>query len=204
MLPIYVTYFAGGGKDKSQKNTLVNAMGFVLGFTLVFVTLGAFAGSIGRLLMIYSTWVNIITGAIVVFFGLNYMGVFSLHLAPRLGKRRLMNIADKPLRFHSSIIFGAVFSIGWTPCVSAFLGSALMRASQRGSMLEGMFMLFVYSMGLGLPLIVSAVLIHRLKRAFAFIQKHHRIINILSGLLLVLVGVLMMTGLFGRYMGLFL
>jgi len=203
MLPIYVTYFAGGGKDKSQKNTLINATGFVLGFTLVFVTLGAFAGSIGRLLIVYSTWVNVITGAIVVFFGLNYMGVFSLPKAPRLSGKRLMNVTDKPLRFHSSIIFGAVFSIGWTPCVSAFLGAALMRASQRGSMLEGMFMLFIYSAGLGLPLIVCAVLIHHLKNIFAFIQKHYRVINILSGLLLILIGILMMTGLFGRYMGLF-
>ena len=204
MLPIYVTYFAGGGKEKSQKNTLINAIGFVLGFTLIFVTLGAFAGSIGRLLMVYSTWVNIITGAIVVFFGLSYMGVFLLPSASGVSRMRFLNVADKPLRFHSSIIFGAVFSIGWTPCVGAFLGAALMRASQQGSMPEGMLMLFVYSMGLGIPLIASAVLIHHLKKVFTFIQNHYRVINILSGLLLILVGILMMTGLFGRYLGLFL
>ena len=79
-----------------------------------------------------------------------------------------------------------------------------MRASQRGSMLEGMLMLLVYSLGLGLPLIASALLINRLKGAFAFIQKHYRVINILAGALLVVVGILMMTGLFGRYLGLFL
>ena len=204
MLPIYATYFAGGGNNKSQKNALVNAIGFVMGFTFVFVALGAFAGSVGRLLLVYSTWVNIITGLIVVFFGLSYMGVFTLRATPLLGQRKLFNVMDKPLRFHSSIVFGAVFSVGWTPCVSAFLGAALMRASQQGSMLEGMLMLFVYSMGLGLPLIASAVLIHRLKTAFTFIQKHYKIINIMSGMLLVLVGLLMMTGLFGRYMSLFL
>jgi len=203
MLPVYVSYFAGGGKDSDVRNPLPNAIGFVLGFTVIFVGLGAFAGSIGRLLMAYSTVVNIVTGLVVILFGLNYLGILSFRLGPLGGRKRLIGVMDKPLSFPSAIVFGAVFSIGWTPCVSAFLGSALMRASMRGSMVEGSVMLFVYSMGLGLPFILSAVLLHRLKNAFAFIQKHYRVINILSGGLLVLVGILMMTGLFGRFMAIF-
>jgi len=237
MLPVYVSYFAGGNQRKPLSNSdgsdkltsdgrnqnkslykpvidadnhnipsgkvLTNAIGFVIGFTIIFVALGAFAGSIGRLFLAHATAVNIITGFIVVIFGLSYMGLFSLRIAPFASHTRLRRLVQKPQGFTSSVIFGAVFSIGWTPCITAFLGAALMRASQQGSTLEGMLMLFVYSMGLGLPFIASAVLIGRLKSAFEFIQRHYRVINALSGGFLVLVGILMMTGLFGRFLALF-
>ena len=202
MLPIYISYFAGGNKeDAATRRVLANATGFVIGFTIIFVALGAFAGSIGRLLINYATAINIIAGLLVVLFGLNYLGVFKFRLSPFGGRIRFA--AVKRLRFFTAIIFGAVFSISWTPCISAFLGAALLRASQQGSTLEGMFMLFVFSMGLGIPFIVSAMLIGRLKGAFAFIQKHYKIINILSGGLLIIVGIMMMLGVFGRYLSLF-
>ena len=208
MLPVYVSYFAGGSEkgdnDKKRAAALLNAAGFVLGFTVIFVAFGAFAGSIGRFLLEYGTAVNIVTGLVVMLFGLNYMGVLPFGFARFSGGGRLIGTVSKPVNFPSAVVFGAVFSIGWTPCVSAFLGAALLRASQRGSMAEGMFMLFVFSMGLGLPFIASAVLIDRLRGAFAFIQKHYRVINVVSGGFLVLVGLLMMTGVFGRFVGLFL
>ena len=202
MLPVYVSYFAGDS-DKRGSNPLLNAIGFVLGFTIIFVAFGAFAGSIGRFLLTHGTAVNIVTGLVVMLFGLNYMGVLPFGFARFSGGNKLIGTVSKPVNLPSAIVFGAVFSIGWTPCVSAFLGAALLRASQRGSMAEGMFMLFVFSMGLGLPFIASAVLIDRLKGAFAFIQRHYRVINLISGGFLVLVGVLMMTGVFGRFVGLF-
>jgi cytochrome c biogenesis protein CcdA len=94
--------------------------------------------------------------------------------------------------------FGAVFSVGWTPCVGAFLGSALMLASQQGQTLTGVIMLLLYSLGLGIPFVVSALLIEKLKSAFTFIKKNYKIINLVSGLLLVLLGILMMTGLLNK------
>ena len=100
--------------------------------------------------------------------------------------------------FLSSILFGVIFSVGWTPCVGAFLGSALMLASQQGHVLTGVLMLLCYSLGLGIPFLISAVLIDKLKSAFAFIKKNYRIINIICGLLLILVGILMATGTMGR------
>jgi len=213
MLPVYVSYFAGGNANKNGEQTTIgkplrNAVGFVLGFTAIFVTLGAFAGIIGRFLQEYNTAVNILTGLVVVVFGLNYLGVLPslrLNFTPISARRRIKIIgtAAKPLSFPSAFLFGVVFSIGWTPCISAFLGAALLRASQQGHMLEGMFMLFIFSMGLGIPFIISAVLIDRLKDAFDFIKKHYRVINCLSGGLLVLVGILMMTGIFGRFIALF-
>ena len=203
MLPIYVSYFAGSDSETPKKRrSLTNALGFVLGFTFVFVMLGAFAGIIGRFLLGYSTIVNIVAGFVVVMFGLNYLGVLNLRIISSFAYRHELT-KIRPLTFFSSIIFGMMFSIFWTPCVSAFLGAALLRASQQGSMAEGMFMLSIFSMGLGLPFIISAVLIDHLKDAFTYIKKHYQIINILSGTLLILVGFLMMIGIFGRYLALF-
>ena len=156
MLPIYISYFAGGG-ERSTGKTLAGAVGFVAGFTAVFVTMGALAGTVGSFLREYQT---------------------------------------------ASLIFGVIFSLGWTPCVGAFLGSALMLASQQGHVAEGMLMLLAYSLGLGIPFLLSAVLIDYLKSAFNWIKGHYRAINLVCGVFLVLVGILMATGTLGRLLSL--
>lgn len=196
MLPIYISYFAGG-MEKNSRKVAKNALGFILGFTVVFVMMGALAGSFGRLLSEYKTAVNVITGLIVVFFGLNFLGVFKLNIF------KGSSLANKnDLGFFSSLLFGVVFSIGWAPCVGAFLGSALMLAASRGDAAEGIIMLLLYSVGLGIPFFISALLIDKLKGAFTFIKKHYGIINTVCGILLIAVGVLMATGLFGRFLAL--
>lgn len=192
MLPVYVSYFAGGGERTTAK-TLKNALGFVTGFTIIFVILGALAGTIGGLLVKYQTILNIVTGLIVIFFGLNYLGVFKLNKFKGIQK----NGKTTNLGFFSSVLFGMIFSVGWTPCVGAFLGSALMLASQQGHVISGILMLAAYSCGLGLPFIASAVLIDKLKQTFNFIKKNYRIIDIISGILLIAIGIMMMTGLTG-------
>ena len=193
MLPIYITYFAGGGERTTLK-TLRNASGFVTGFTVVFVAMGALAGTLGSFLTRYQTWVNIIGGGIVVLFGLNYMGLLKWNLFR--GSRRGLKAGE--MHFLSAMLFGMVFSVGWTPCVGAFLGSALMLASQQGHVLEGMGMLLCYSLGLGIPFLLSAVLIDKLKGAFNWIKAHYDLVNKICGGLLVLVGILMATGTLGR------
>lgn len=193
MLPVYISYFAGGG-ERSTRKTLTGAAGFVLGFTLLFVLMGALAGTLGSVLKVHQQLVNIISGAVVIFFGLNYLGVLQLNLFR--GSRYRMESRD--LGFGSAVMFGVIFSVGWTPCVGAFLGSALMLASQQGQVLTGMLMLLCYSLGLGVPFMLSAVLIDRLKTTFDFIKRNYRVINLVCGTLLVLVGVLMATGLLGR------
>ena len=102
--------------------------------------------------------------------------------------------------FFSALLFGIVFSVGWTPCVGAFLGSALMQASQQGSTVTGMLMLLCYSLGLGIPFLLSAIVIDRLKSAFDWIKKHYNVINIISGSLLILVGLFMATGILGKFL----
>ena len=100
------------------------------------------------------------------------------------------------------LVFGMVFSIGWTPCVGTFLSAALMQASVKGTALSGMIMLFLYSMGLGIPFLISAILIDQLKSAFGFIKKHYGIINTVCGVFLIIIGILMMTGTFGSFLAL--
>lgn len=193
MLPIYVSYFAGGG-ERTMKKTLVNALGFVVGFTLVFTAMGALAGSLGGLLRRHQQLVNVVSGLAVILFGLNYLGVLRLNLFR--GNGRTADTRD--MGFFSAVLFGVIFSVGWTPCVGAFLGSALMLASQQGQMLTGVGMLLCYSLGLGIPFLISAVLIDRLKEAFAFIKTHYRVVNALCGVFLIVIGVMMATGTLGR------
>ena len=197
MLPIYISYFAGGGERTTAK-TLKGAVGFVTGFTIVFVMLGALAGTVGSFLREYQTTVNIISGLIVIIFGLNFLGVFKLNIFK--GNQR--SVKTDNMGFFSAMLFGIIFSVGWTPCVGAFLGSALMLASQQGHIAEGMLMLLSYSLGLGIPFILSAVLIDYLKSAFNWIKRNYKIINHISGSLLVIIGIMMATGTLGQLLNL--
>ena len=197
MLPVYVSYFAGGG-ERSTRRTLTAAAGFVCGFTALFVLMGALAGTVGGFLAEYRGAVNLVSGLIVILFGLNYLGVLRLNLFRGGGRA----VKTDGMGFGSAVLFGVIFSLGWTPCVGAFLGSALMLASQQGHAAEGMLMLLAYSLGLGIPFLVSAVLIDSLKSAFDRIKRHYGVINRICGGFLVLVGILMATGTMGRLLDL--
>ena len=174
MLPIYVSYFAGG--QRSMRKTLTGALGFVLGFTMVFVAMGALAGTVGGFLKSHQTAVNLVSGVVVILFGLNFLGVLRVQLF-RGGMAG--GTAVRTPGFFSSVLFGLIFSLGWTPCVGAFLGSALL-----------------------LAFVASALLIDELKSAFDWIKRHYTVINRISGGFLVLVGLLMATGLLGRMLAL--
>ena len=197
MLPIYISYFAGGG-GRTTGRTLKCASGFVLGFTLVFVAMGALAGTVGSFLQRYQMMVNLVCGAIVILFGLNFLGVVKWNLFG--GSKIQTNTAN--MTFGSALVFGVVFSIGWTPCVGVFLGSALVLASQQGSALVGIGMLLCYSAGLGIPFLISAVLIDQLKNAIGWIKRNYAVINRVCGVLLIAVGVLMATGMLNRLLNL--
>lgn len=197
MLPIYLSYFAGGG-IRSTGKTLRNALGFILGFTVVFMAMGALAGTVGSFLKAHQTAVNIVSGLIVIAFGLSFLGVFRLSFL----KGSRFRVQAEQMGFFSALVFGVVFSLGWTPCVGAFLGSALALASQQGHVLTGMGMLLAYSLGLGVPFLLSALLIDKLKSAFDWVKAHYQIINTVSGGLLILIGVLMATGTLGRLLAL--
>lgn len=191
MLPIYISYFTGQNNEDKKQKTIYNAVGFVLGFTIVFMSMGAFAGAIGSFLLKYQTTVNIIAGILVILFGLSFMGILKL---PFIGLNKNLKVDTKKLGFISSLLFGMIFAIGWTPCVGAFLGSALMLAASSGGALKGILMLLSFSLGLGVPFVVSAVLIDKLKSTFNFIKRNYKIINFLSGLILIIAGLFMALG----------
>ncbi len=191
MLPVYVIYFAGGDSEQNTGKAIRNALGFVLGFTVVFVLLGVFAASLGSLLRQHQTAVNLVTGAIVVLLGLHFMGILKV---PFLDRTHRLHAEVRPIGFFRTVLFGMVFSIGWTPCVGAFLGSALLLAAQQGSVLQGVGMLLLYSLGLGIPFVVSAALIQKLKSAIAWLGRHSEAISRVCGCLLIVIGVCMMAG----------
>ncbi|MBE5868888.1 MAG: cytochrome c biogenesis protein CcdA [Lachnospiraceae bacterium] len=186
MLPLYVSYFAGGADKK--RRILLHALAFVLGFTLIFMILGLMAGTMGTVLLKYRTAVNVVTGLLVVLFGLNYLEIVRLPFFKGIqGGREVTGVV-------SAFLFGMVYSLSLTPCVGAFLGSALMLASSAGGALQGTMLLLTYSAGLGIPFLLSAVLLDRLQETFRVVKKHYKVINTVCGIFLILLGILMMFG----------
>lgn len=203
MLPIYVAYFAGGAQRVDApgrlRRTIVNALGFVAGFTLLFTLLGAFAGGAGSFFQENRALLDAVCGGVVVLLGLNYLGVLRI---PALQRTLKPQVDVLPRNLAASFVFGLVFAVGWTPCVGAFLGAALGMAAVAGSAGRGIALLLCYSAGLGVPFVLAAVLVDQLEGAFSWVKAHYRIIDAICGALLVVVGVLMATGTFGTWLGL--
>ena len=187
MLPMYVSYFAG--EDKNLKKVVINSLGFVLGFTIIFVLLGIFASTLGKLITANSGYINIILGIIIILFGLNYIGILNIKI---LNKSKGIKKNTDKLSFFSAILFGMIFSVCWTPCVGVFLSSALMISSTSGNILKGGIMLFIFSIGLGIPIILTSVFLERLKNTFDFIKKHYDMINKIAGIILIFSGIRLM------------
>lgn len=186
MLPIYISYFAG--KADKKHHIIARSLAFVLGFTTVFTALGLFAGTIGRFLLAYQTVVNIVCGVIVIIFGLSYLEVVRLPFFKGMsGGKEIGSV-------FSAFLFGAIYSVSLTPCVGAFLGSALMLASTSGGAVKGAALLLTYSAGLGVPFVFSALLLDKLNSAFQFIKAHYKVINTGCGIFLMIVGIMMAFG----------
>lgn len=195
MLPIYISYFAGNA-DKKQ-HVVSRAIAFVLGFTVVFTSLGLFAGTLSGFLIRCQQIVQVVCGIIVIIFGLSYLDV--LHLPFFKGMQNTAKISG----LFSAFVFGMIYSVSLTPCVGAFLGSALMLAGTSGGAVKGALLLLTYSLGLGIPFLISAVLIDRLNAVFTFIKQHYKIVNLVSGLFLIVTGIFMMFGIMNRILAFF-
>jgi cytochrome c-type biogenesis protein len=202
LLPVYFFYLAGkaSGDEASAlpgKNKLViNSIAFVAGFTIVFTALGATATALGSFLLSHKNILSLLSGFVMIIFGLNFMGVFKIGF---LNTEKRFEFKFKKLGFLSSLLFGIVFGFGWTPCLGAFLGAALLAASNSGTLMKGIMLLFVYSLGLGVPFIISAVVFERAKSALRQIQKYNRVISIISGVFLILAGLKLAYDGFIRY-----
>ena len=187
MLPIYISYFLGKDNKKTSK-AVINSIGFVLGFTIIFILLSIFASSFGGVISENIKYFKIIFGIVIILLGLNYMELIKINF---LNRTKMANKSGKDLNFIKAIVFGMLFSISWTPCIGTFLSSALLLIAKNQDMVKGVMLMIVYSIGLGIPFIISAALLEKLKEVFDFIKKHYGIIKKISGLILIIMGIYM-------------
>ncbi|ADU26548.1 cytochrome c biogenesis CcdA family protein [Ethanoligenens harbinense] len=200
MLPVYVFYFAGGEATEARagkKQVAFRALGFVLGFTTVFLLMGLAAGVFGHFLRGYAFWVHMTGGAVWVLFGLDYIGAFA-----KMRRPAGIHSQQRLWEGGTAYLFGLIFAVSWMPCVGVFLGSALVLAASAGGAAKGTLLLLLYSAGLGIPFVLCAVLIDSLRGALTAIRKHLRKIQLVCGFALMIVGVLMAFGLLDRALGL--
>lgn len=185
MIPIYISYFVGKDEKKTNK-AVINSIGFVCGFSIVFLVLSIFASSFGVFVSEYIKYIKIVFGIIIILLGLNYMEILNLKI---INKSGVMNKNAKDLNFIKSVLFGIFFSISWTPCIGTFLSSALLLIAKQQDILKGIVLMLLYSIGLGIPFVISVVLIEKLKSAFNFIKRHYDKIKIISGIILIGMGI---------------
>jgi len=188
MVPIYISYFIG--EDNNNKKAILNSVGFVLGFTTIFLILSIFASSLGVILSNNIRYIKIFFGIVIILFGLNYMEILKIGF---LNKSKVKNIDTKNFNFLKAVLFGILFSISWTPCIGTFLSSALLLIAKGQDILKGVVMMLLYSIGLGIPFIISAILIERLKKFFDFIKKHYDVIKKISAIILIIAGIYMIV-----------
>ncbi|HOQ06526.1 MAG TPA: cytochrome c biogenesis CcdA family protein [Clostridiales bacterium] len=192
MLPVYLLYLAGtpAGSEiegpRRGNRLIVNSLGFVSGFTLVFVAMGAAAAMMGTLLQRNRPLLLMISGTFMIFFGLNFTGVFKIGF---LGREKRFSPKVDNLRFPGSVLFGIAFGFGWSPCLGTFLGSALALAGSSETVAEGMLLLLLYSAGLAIPFIVSAAIFENIKSLFGWFSRNSGTIRIISGILLIAAGI---------------
>ncbi len=196
LIPSYITFITGMGFEdvtRSRRTTLVHALLFILGFSLIFVALGIGATALGSMLLAYRDWISRIGGVLVIIFGLYMLGVLRIGA---MAKDTRVHLSDKPVGYLGTVLVGIAFGAGWTPCIGPILGAILTYASTSDDLSQGMLLLGTYSLGLAVPFLVSALAIERFLGAFQKFRKHLGTVNKISGVLLIIVGVLMLTNWF--------
>ena len=193
LIPSYITFITGLSLDdasRARRATLVHALLFVAGFSLIFLALGASATLIGRLLVTYRVWISRVGGVLVLAFGLYLLGLFNLGVFAR---ERRIHLTDKPLGYLGTVLVGIAFGAGWTPCIGPILGSILTYAATQAEVSRGVALLGAYSLGLALPFVIAAVAVERFLEAFAVIRRHLVWVTRTAGAVLVVVALLMIT-----------
>jgi cytochrome c-type biogenesis protein len=196
LIPSYLTFVTGVGFDElgsSRRAAVVHALLFVLGFTLIFVALGASATVLGRLLLAYRVWITRVGGALIVLFGLYLLGVVRVAAFDR---ERRVHLANKPVGYLGSVLVGVAFGAGWTPCLGPILGAILTYTAATADLSRGLPLLLAYSLGLAIPFLLAAVAVERFLETVTRIRPHLARVSQVSGALLVIVGVMMMLDYF--------
>ena len=198
LVPSYLTFITGLGLEdvaRARRTTLVHALLFVLGFSFIFVALGAGATAFGQLLLAYRAWIARVGGVLMILLGLWMLGVLQIGV---LQHERRVHLTDKPIGYLGTVLVGIAFGAGWTPCLGPTLGAILLLAANQNEMAKGITLLAVYSAGLAVPFLLSALLLDRFFVFFQNFRSKLGLVNRIAGSLLILVGVLMFTGWFER------
>jgi len=197
IIPGYISFISGyslndmtGENTAAKRAMLVNTIFFIAGFTLIFVMMGAAATSIGQLLNENLTLISKIAGAVIIVFGLHMIGIFKISF---LNYEKRFHLQDKKLGILGSFTVGSAFAFGWTPCIGPVLAGILAIASQQETVMQGVVLLTVYSLGLGIPFLLTSLSINKFFNVFNRIKKHFHAIEVVGGVMLVAVGVLMIT-----------
>ena len=206
LIPGYLSFVSGVTLDEMRgagtgappapgvrRRAVIMSLAFVLGFSLVFIGLGASATAIGSVLMDHLSLLGKIAGVVIILFGLHMMGILKIGL---LYSEKRMQTSGKPAGFFGAMLVGIAFAFGWTPCIGPILAAILAVAATQESVGEGVKLLAVYSAGLGVPFVATALAINKFFAASARIRKHYHAIEVVSGVLLVVVGVLIFTNRF--------
>jgi cytochrome c-type biogenesis protein len=196
LIPSYVTFITGLSLDDAQqarRSALVHALLFVMGFSLIFIALGAGATALGRVLVAYRAWIARIGGVLIAVFGLYLLGVFNI---AAFSRERRVHLADKPAGYLGTVLVGVAFGAGWTPCIGPILGAILTYNLASPDIGRGTALLGAYSLGLAVPFILAAVAIPQFFSFFQRIRTHLLLLSRVAGVLLVIVGILMVTDYF--------
>jgi cytochrome c-type biogenesis protein len=201
LIPGYISFVSGASLEdmrgegaagaSARRHVLVTSLAFVLGFSLVFIALGASASAIGQFVANRLPLLGKIAGAVIIVFGLHTMGVFRLAF---LDTEKRAQSQRKPAGPLGAILVGIAFAFGWTPCIGPILAGILLVAGSRETVREGVVLLAIYSLGLGIPFLLTSLAINRFFSITAKIRKHYHTIELVSGGLLVAIGLLIFTG----------
>ncbi|MDH5803563.1 MAG: cytochrome c biogenesis protein CcdA [Gemmatimonadota bacterium] len=196
LIPSYLSFVTGMSIDEmgSQRRiAFLHSLLFVSGFTIIFMALGATATSLGRMLQANQVWLERVGGVLIIVFGLYMLGVFRFGAFDR---ERRFHIQDKPLGYLGSVLVGMAFGAGWTPCIGPILGAILTYAGTQGDVKEGVFLLLFYSMGLAVPFLLSTLAVDKFLGWFQEYRRFMPHVMRISGAILVVLGVLLLTGYF--------
>jgi len=202
LIPSYITYITGvsfkelaesGARAKVRWTTISHSLLFIMGFSTIFIVLGASASYLGQLLIRYQYWLMKGGGVLIIILGIQFTGIINL---PFLQMERRFELRKKPLGYVGSFLVGIVFAAGWTPCVGPILSTILLYASTSKSFATGVLLLTVYSMGLGVPFFLSSLAFNSFLSAFERIKQYMRVVTIISGFFLIGIGILLLTDTF--------
>lgn len=200
LVPGYVSLISGAGVDELKsaqgqlmRRVMVNSVGFILGFSVVFITLGAISTEIGQVAARYKHTLSIVAGVVIIIFGLHLTGIFKIKALYTDARLHGLKGSSTPI---GAFLIGFAFAFGWTPCLGPILSAILVVASQEDKVVQGILLLTVYSLGLAVPFLMTSLLMERFLKFYSRFRSHMHALEIASGGLLIALGVLLVIGRF--------